>query len=116
MEISASQSVINEVHDALANLYLSIKVRSTEDLNFYGEGSFKEEKDKLENVSSITLIEYIKDSIEVLIALKNDESKNSSMISDKSSSVVQKGYNEMLQNLENEIRMHIRVNLILRVD
>lgn len=99
-----------DVRDALTSLYLSVKFRRAGKLGKCSEESLKEEVGNLQDIDLVTLVDRIKTSVEALANVKEDDSKEeSSLINDKSISGVQKGYNEMLQNLENEVRMHIRV-------
>ena len=108
---------IQEIRDALINLYLSVKLREKEELSRCDEEFLKEEMAKLQGVDLIVLIEYIKASVEILVSLKGDSSKGELSLTDENSiSGLQKGYNEMLQNLENEVRMHIRVFLLINID
>eukprot|EP00826_Nyctotherus_ovalis_P060604 TRINITY_DN8524_c0_g1_i5.p1 TRINITY_DN8524_c0_g1~~TRINITY_DN8524_c0_g1_i5.p1 ORF type:complete len:115 (+),score=36.28 TRINITY_DN8524_c0_g1_i5:176-520(+) len=101
---------MQEVRDALINLYLGVKFRRAEELAKCSEESLKDEVAKLQDTDLVVLIDCIKNSVEALANVKEDDSKEeASLINDKSISGVQKGYNEMLQNLENEVRMHIRV-------
>lgn len=118
MEFSKSVTVdIQEVRDALISLYLNVKVRKAEELSKCSEESLKEEMLKLQDIDLIVLIGYIKTSVEILVNLKNNSSgDDSSLIHESSVTGLQKGYNEMLQNLENEVRMHIRVPLFDYVD
>ena len=121
MNLDDSFHSINEIRDALINLYLSVKIRKSEDISNYDEDLLTEEKTKLQNTDIILIINYIKTSIEILLNLKDEEEKNnkeetSSLRSEKSPLEVQNGYNEMLQNLENEIRAHIRVYLFYIID
>ena len=107
----------DEIRNELLNLYLRLELRDEEGLSKYHKNSFKYEKDKLHDMDIMILIGYIRDSIEMLINSKGNDSKtNLSIVSDKSPSKIQKGYNEMLQNLESEVRMHIRVKLLYKID
>ena len=68
-----------------------------------------EEKDILKKTPPLTLIEYIKTSIDILIDLKVDEKldslKRAQGIDDENS----QDYESLLKKLEADIRQHIRV-------
>jgi hypothetical protein len=70
-----------------------------------------EEKDNLRKAPPITLIDYIKTSIDILIDLKVEERlegiRKSTEGDDK-----QGDYETLLRKLEGDIRQHIRVILI----
>ena len=55
-----------KLEDALVDLYLSLKVNKT-------ENSDNERKKQLKLISPLTLLHYIKESIEILINLKIQE-------------------------------------------
>ena len=64
--------------NALIDLYLGVKIRKNDEIMNYNNDLLKNERDELlqENHSAITLIDYIKNSIEILINLKNEEYAN----------------------------------------
>jgi hypothetical protein len=71
-----------DIKEAIIDLYLAIKIRSTEELDKINDGNLKTEKEKLiENVDSFQILEYIRSSIEIIMNLKiedlerNDTSK-----------------------------------------
>ena len=57
-------------------LYLSVKIRSDDEIDNYNEKQFLKEKNGLRNVDGYTLIDYIKSSVEVLMDMKMDEEAN----------------------------------------
>ena len=59
--------------EGILELYLSVKIRSDEEIDNYNEEFFKEEKRELVDVDGFTLIDYIKSSIEVLMNMKVEE-------------------------------------------
>lgn len=61
--------------EALLELYLSVKIRSDEEIDNYTEEQFKEEKEQMKNVDGFTLIDYIKSSIEILMNMKIEENE-----------------------------------------
>ena len=71
-----------DIKEAIIDLYLAIKIRSTKELDKINDGNLKTEKEKLiENVDSFQILEYIRSSIEIIMNLKiedlerNDTSK-----------------------------------------
>lgn len=58
---------------ALLELYLSVKIRSDEEIDNYTEEQFKIEKKSMLEVDGFTLIDYIKSSIEILMNMKIEE-------------------------------------------
>ena len=59
--------------EGLLELYLSVKIRSDEEIDGYNEELFKEEKRQLREIDGFALIDYIKSSIEVLMNMKVEE-------------------------------------------
>jgi hypothetical protein len=59
--------------EALLELYLSVKIRSDEEIDGYTEEQFKVEKRQMREVDGFTLIDYIKSSIEILMNMKIEE-------------------------------------------
>ena len=64
--------------EALLELYLSVKIRSDEEIDNYTEQQFKLEKEQMGETDGFTLIDYIKSSIEILMNMKIDENDNKS--------------------------------------
>jgi len=59
--------------EGLLELYLSVKIRSDDEIDNYNEELFKEEKRQLLDIDGFALIDYIKQSIEVLMNMKVEE-------------------------------------------
>jgi hypothetical protein len=59
--------------EALLELYLSVKIRSDDEIDNYTEEQFKIEKQQMLEVDGFTLIDYIKSSIEILMNMKIEE-------------------------------------------
>ena len=59
--------------EALLELYLSVKIRSDDEIDNYTEEQFKEEKKQMREVDGFTLIDYIKSSIEILMNMKIED-------------------------------------------
>jgi vacuolar-type H+-ATPase subunit I/STV1 len=132
-------SKLNEVHQALIELYLDVKVRSNDEILALNDEKLEKEQSKLMEIETLALVEYIKSSIEILLNLKMDASMvhsnrhgrnsharlidtdntsqldNSQITSSSNFTSVNggkeppKAYEEMIQKLENDIRSHIRI-------
>lgn len=55
------------------DLYLSVKIRSNEEIDNYSEDLLSRERRKLRDVEASTLVEYIKTSIEILMNMRLEE-------------------------------------------
>jgi hypothetical protein len=76
------------IKEAIIDLYLAIKIRSTEELDRINDGNLQDEKSKLmENFDCFQILEYIRSSIEIIMNLKiedlekNDGGKKTNLIS-----------------------------------
>lgn len=65
---SASQVL----HEAIIDLYLQVKVRPNEEIDHFGQEQFKKERERLLKFDSLTVLDYIKTSIEILMSLKGE--------------------------------------------
>ena len=61
------------LEEALIDLYLSVKIRSNEEIDAYNEKVLQEERERLQDTSPFTILEYIKTSIEILMNMKMEE-------------------------------------------
>lgn len=60
--------------EAIILLYLDVKIRSNDEIDDYDERDLDKEKQHLfENVNPYEIIEYIKNSIEILLNMKDDD-------------------------------------------
>ena len=83
----------------------------------YSEGKFEGERERLVDVDSFIVIDYIKSSIEILMNLKMEEQEGEKKgtrrldktLSNYSEFEPPKEYETVIQKLENDIRNHIRV-------
>ena len=66
--------------------------------------SLEEEKETLKKTSSFTILEYIKNSIDILVDIKIEEKLNKSKNNEE-----EYDYESMLKKLEADIRSHIKV-------
>lgn len=74
-QVSSASQVL---HEAIIDLYLQVKIRSNDEIDRFGQEQFKKERDRLLKFDSLTVLDYIKTSIEILMQLKgeNADSKN----------------------------------------
>ena len=62
------------IKEAIIDLYLAIKIRSTEELDHINDGNLQDEKSKLMNGSDcFQILEYIRSSIEIIMNLKIED-------------------------------------------
>ena len=131
-----------DVHKALIDLYLDVKVRSNEEIVALNEDKLELEQQRLMETETLALVEYIKTSIEILLNLKMDSSAltkqsfrhqvrvdtegtsqldNSQVTSSSNFTSVNggqqppKAYEEMIQKLENDVRAHIRIEQQMKI-
>lgn len=110
---------LNVLHDSLLELYLNVKIRNFD--KTIDSEKVDEELDKLKNVETITLIEYIKSCIEIVMSMKLEESEDkvNEMVKQRMKDLHNKGeydlsqspeeYEKIIQKLEAEVRNHISV-------
>lgn len=70
---SAKEQYDETLEEALIDLYLSVKIRSNEEIDAYNEKVLTEERERLQDTSPYTILEYIKTSIEILMNMKMEE-------------------------------------------
>ena len=109
-----------EIKNQLIDLYLSVKVRKSEDIKNITEEYINNERDNLKNIPIIDIINYIQNSIDILVEmratekyeekLKKDEEKDKYINKENpEDSNGLKLYEGMLIEAEKNIRGHIRV-------
>ena len=120
------------LEDAIIDLYLSVKIRSNDEVNFsvlikiqidiYDETTLAAERQKLKDVDPFTVVEYIKASVEILMNMKNDDKKTTPPAEDDFQSAeesargdLQTQYEQQLQKYEAEVRNHIKVEQQLKL-
>ena len=62
-----------EIKEQLIELFLNVKVRSKDEISDFTEEKLEEEKEKLTESSILSLVGYIKTSIEILMNLKVED-------------------------------------------
>lgn len=60
---------------AVLELFLSVKIRSDEEIENYNKDTFEKEKTDLNDIDGFVLIDYIKQSIEMLMNMKMEETQ-----------------------------------------
>ena len=71
---STQREDTGDIKEAIIDLYLAIKIRSTEELDKINDGNLKTEKEKLmDNVDAFQILEYIRSSIEIIMNLKIED-------------------------------------------
>ena len=68
-----SDENLEELKEALVDLYLKVKVRSSEEIEQYNSEQMRDEKNELKDTSGITLVEYIRSNVEILLNIKSDD-------------------------------------------
>lgn len=66
-----------DLHLAVLELYLSVRIRSDEEIDAYDARVFDLEKQEMNHIDGFTLIDYIKSSVEILMHMKQNESLSS---------------------------------------
>lgn len=61
------------LREGILELFLSVKIRSDEEIDNYNEDLFKEEKRQMKDMDGFALIDQIKTSIEMLMNMKVEE-------------------------------------------
>ena len=111
---------MNEIKRALIDLYLCVKVRKSEEIEKLTSENVNTERHNLKHLPLIDIINYIQNSIDVLVDLRatekyekkleKDESKNNYInYEDPKDANGLKLYEGMLIKAEGDLRNHIRV-------
>ena len=117
-----SHSEMNEIKKALIDLYLCVKVRKSEEIEKLTSENVNSERKNLKNLPLTDIINYIQNSIDVLVDLRANEKYEKKMESDESKDKYVnyedptdanglKLYEGMLIKVEGDLRNHIRVIL-----
>ena len=110
-----------KIRAQLIDLYLSVKVRKTEEINYINDETINKERQNLKKIPMSDIINYIQCSIDTLVDLratekyeqkleKDEELKNYVNEEDPDDSNGLKLYEGMLIQAEKNIRNHIRVS------
>lgn len=63
------------IHESIIDLYLQVKIRSNDQIDKFGQEQYNLERERLLKFGSLTVLDYIKTSIEILMQMKLDEDK-----------------------------------------
>ncbi|CAI2361215.1 unnamed protein product [Moneuplotes crassus] len=122
---------LGSLRQALIDLYLDVKIRSSEDLSNETPTQKERDREKLSHLSLCAIVSYIKSTIEILMAMKLDESQyklkevkyhprtrpffkkddhpcDNSRATESSGYDLNKEYEIAIQKLEADARNHIR--------
>jgi hypothetical protein len=75
-QFKKSHQLRDIVRDHLIDLYLSVKIRTNDEIDLYDENRLEIEREKLRTtnkVDELTLIDYIKLSIEIMMNMKYED-------------------------------------------
>ena len=89
--------------EAILELYLSVKIRSDEEIDNYTEEQFRIEKEQMKEVDGFTLIDYIKSSIEILMNMKIEENDEGSSVEIKEKKKIKGKKQKVNDDLGNNI-------------
>lgn len=70
-----TQETQKQLREAMIDLYLSVKIRSNEEIDNYDETMLLKERQRLREVDLLTVLDYIKCSIEILMNMKMEENE-----------------------------------------
>ena len=113
---------MEEIKNALIDLYLGVKVRKLSEINNMPDELVVEEEQILKKLSVLEIINYISNSIEILSEIKAQEKYEEKILEDEEKEkYVNKNdmendpnglklYEGMLIKAESDIRNHIRVS------
>ena len=116
----------DKIRAQLIDLYLSVKVRKTEEINYINDETINKERQNLKKIPMSDIINYIQSSIDTLVDLratekyeqkleKDEEIKNYVNEEDPDDSNGLKLYEGMLIQAEKNIRNHIRVSNKIKI-
>ena len=114
----------DNIREQLTDLYLSVKVRKTEEINEINNEIVKNEREGLKKIPLIDIINYIQNSIDTLVEIRafekyeqklqqDEENKNYINKEDPNDYNGLQLYEGMLIEAEKNIRNHIRVSCLL---
>ena len=77
--IQSTKTNKEQLRNSIIDLYLDVKIRSSDEIDRYDTNQYDKEREKLDKLSLINIIEYIKASIEILMNMKLDENEQKSI-------------------------------------
>ena len=116
---SSLQCVPNKFIDQILDLYYDIKSKTTNDQNLF----VKDEREKMRDMNLKTILNYIKETINILVQLKCEESLNrfnseikSKFTANEADLIEQQDeYEKIICKLESEIRNHIKIQYQMKL-
>ena len=116
----SSSSELKEIKKQLIDLYLCVKVRKSEEIEKLTSENVDSERNNLKNLSLTDIMNYIQNSIDVLVDLRANEKYEQKLESDESKDKYinyedpkdangLKLYEGMLIKIEGDLRNHIKV-------
>jgi len=66
-------SAPGEVRHAIVELYLNVKIRSADEIKNLDEDQLEVERRKLSGVDSIVILDFVKQSVEILMEMRKTE-------------------------------------------
>lgn len=76
--VITSKTNQERLRESIIDLYLDVKIRSSDEIDKYDTNQYEKERVKLEKLPLLNIIEYIKASIEILMNMKLDENEQKS--------------------------------------
>ena len=61
------------VRKAILDLYMNVKIRSQDEIQYMSEQLMEKERKKLSSVDTLDIIDYIKQSVEILMHMRQEE-------------------------------------------
>ena len=117
---------IEEIGKKIIDLYLCVKVRKTDEIQNITPEYIKQEKNDLKKIPLLDVINYIQNSIDILVEMKSlekyeerlqkeEENKKYKNKEDPTDPNGLKLYEGMLIQAEKKIREHIRVRISIKI-
>ena len=119
---------IEEIGNKLIELYLCVKVRKSDDIHNMTPESINQEKMNLKKIPLLDIINYIQNSLDILIEMKSLEKYEEKLAKEEKEEKEEKYINKedpsdpnglklyegMLIEAEKKIRGHIRVRITIK--
>ena len=113
-----------EIKNSLINLYINVKIRKLNEISIISNSSIQDEKNELNKLPIMDIINYISISIEILAEIKAQEKYEEKLKEDEKKEKYfnyeneedvngLKLYEGMLIKAESDIRNHIKVRNII---
>eukprot|EP00347_Sterkiella_histriomuscorum_P022304 403330954 len=73
MDYEYQTSTEEQVREGIVELYLNVKIRSTEEIANFCDDQMDDERDRLYKIDSLEILDYVKSSVEILMNMKGEE-------------------------------------------